>query len=120
MKKIQLASQILRVLFLALCLIMPLIYAYFILFHMEDMLNWGIWAAIIPPTLVHQTHYSFLHRLVILSIELIPLSMSLMVFNNLAKLFSLYGKGILWVRSLEKFLDTVEVNGQQVSRFFRT
>ena len=30
---------------------------------------------------------------------------------------SLYGKGILWVRTVNNFMEKVEVNGENISRF---
>jgi len=30
---------------------------------------------------------------------------------------ALYGKGILWVRTLENFLEGVEIDGKSVKRF---
>ena len=32
---------------------------------------------------------------------------------------ALYGKGILWVRTLKAFMEKIEVNGKKVSRFTR-
>lgn len=110
MKKIQRASQFLHAFFITLCWLIPLIIAYLILFNMEDMLlHWGIWTPIIPVSQIHNTHYTFIHRFVILAIELFPLSMSIMVFNNLAKLFSLYGEGILFEEENIKLIKGISI-----------
>jgi hypothetical protein len=96
MKKIQLTSQVLRILFRIFCWSVPLITAYLILFKLETLLNWGFWSSVIPLKQIHSSHYSLMHRFIILAIQLLPISITVIVCNKLAKLFSLYGKGILF------------------------
>ncbi|HHT9977318.1 TPA: DUF2975 domain-containing protein, partial [Legionella pneumophila] len=61
MKKIQKTSHILHILFRVLCWAIPSATAYFILFNIERMLNWGAWPFISFTQIHDPAHYSLLH-----------------------------------------------------------
>ncbi|STX39357.1 DUF2975 domain-containing protein [Legionella feeleii] len=97
MKKIQLTSHILNLFFRILCWLIPIATVFLSLFHIEDMLNWGAWASIISSTHIQDpSNYSLTHRLVILAIQFLPLSITVLICHKLAKLFGLYEKGDLF------------------------
>lgn len=97
MKKIKLTSHILYLLFRALCWALPLITSYLILFNFEGVLSWGGWGSIISSTHIQQNvPFSLTHRLVILIIQFLPLSITILICHKLAQLFHLYERGNLF------------------------
>ena len=110
MKKIQRTSHLLHILFKTLCWSMPFVTAYLILFNIEGMLNWGAWSSIISSTTIHNpSSYSLIHRLIILAIQLLPLSITVMIFNKLSKLFGLYEKGNLFDEENIKLIKGISI-----------
>lgn len=109
MKKIQRASRFLRLFFLSLCWFLPLLHTIIVFFYMEEMLNWGFWASVLPSTKVLNPHFSILHRLIILCIEFLSLSMTWFIFYKLAKLFALYEKGILFEEENIKLIKGISI-----------
>lgn len=109
MKKIQKTSHILHILFRVLCWAIPSATAYFILFNIERMLNWGAWPFISFTQIHDPAHYSLLHRLIILAIQLLPLSITVIIFNKLSKLFSLYEKGTLFEEENIKLIKSISI-----------
>ncbi|WP_019217840.1 DUF2975 domain-containing protein [Legionella tunisiensis] len=74
------------------------------------MFNWGAWSSIISARHVHDpSNYSLIHRLVILTIQLLPLSITVMIFNKLAKLFNLYGTGNLFEEANIKLIKSISI-----------
>ena len=97
MNKIKSTSHLLYLFFKTLCWALPLVNIGFILFNLEGMLNWGAWADIISIHDIQQTgHFSVIHRLVIILIDLLPLSITSVICYKLSKLFSLYERGHLF------------------------
>lgn len=97
MKKIKLTSHIFYLFFLALSWLLPLATSYLILFHLDTMLQWGAWHTFFSGTIVEDpAYFSLMHRLIILSIELVPLSITILIFRLLARLFHLYEQGNLF------------------------
>lgn len=110
MQKIKSTSHILHLFFRTLCWILPLATTYLILFHLERIIDWGAWASIIPSVhisakysqtassiVVNAAHYfSIYHRLAIVFIHMIPLSITILICHKLASLFHLYEQGSLF------------------------
>ncbi|MCW8418681.1 DUF2975 domain-containing protein [Fluoribacter dumoffii] len=111
MKKIQITSHILHILFKTLCWFLPLTTAYIILFKMEFLLHIGFWSSIFSTThiVTPSHHYSLAHRLVILVIQCMPLSITLMIFKKLAQLFYLYEKGNLFEEENIRLIKGVSI-----------
>lgn len=110
MQKIKSTSHMLYLFFRALCWILPVVTTYLILFNLEKIISWGSWASMIPSVYIsakysevstslvaNAPHYfSIYHRLVILCIQMIPLSITVLICHKLAKLFRLYEQGYLF------------------------
>ncbi|STX29044.1 Protein of uncharacterised function (DUF2975) [Legionella beliardensis] len=110
MKKIQTVSRILSLFFRVLCWVMPMVTSYLILFHLSGLLEWGAFALIIPAVHVQDTvHFSFLHRLMILAVQLLPLSITVSICYKLANLFKLYEKGELFAESTIKLIRSISI-----------
>lgn len=109
MNKIQRTSYLLHLLFKSLCWMAPLVTVYLIVFNIEGMLNWGAWSSIITTDKIQNLNYSFAHRLIILAIQLLPLSITVMIFRNLSKLFSLYAQGHLFEEDNIKLIKGISI-----------
>ena len=110
MKKIKVTSHLLYLFFRAITFLIPLAATYFILFRFEGMLSWGMWSQIISLAPIKTAvHFSFLHRLVILLINFIPLSITVLICNNLARLFRLYERGELFEDANIKLIKGISI-----------
>ncbi len=88
----------------------PLITAYLILFHFEDMIHWGIWSSIISPQDINNAiHFSLSHRFVILAIQFMPISITILICHKLAKLFRLYEQGDLFEEENIKLIKSISI-----------
>lgn len=110
MQKIKNTSHLLFLLFRTLCWALPLGTAYLILFHLNSMLDWGSWHTILSQThIINPTHYSLLHRLIILLIELLPLSITVLICNQLARLFHLFELGTLFEEENIRLIKRISI-----------
>jgi len=110
MQKIKRSSHLLFLFFRALCWILPMLTAYLILFHFDDLLHYGFWSSIIFTGKIQDTvPFSFLHRLIILSIQLMPLSMMVMICHKLARLFRLYEQGYLFEEDNIRLIKSIGI-----------
>ncbi|ARG97009.1 DUF2975 domain-containing protein [Legionella micdadei] len=97
MQKIKSVSHVLSQFFRGLCWLLPLIMSYFTLFHLEGALNIGVFSQVISSEKVQNAGYfSLTHRLFILLIEFLPLSITVLICHKLANLFRLYERGYLF------------------------
>lgn len=97
-------SYLLSLLFLAACWIYPLIQTYFIFFHLDEVMAW----AKLDNTL-DLSNLSLEHRLVIFAIACIPMSMVILIYRQLAKLFCLYEQGILFEMENIKLIKSIGI-----------
>ncbi len=110
MNKIKCSSHILYLFFRALCWVIPLATIYLILFNLAGLLEWGSMALIIPSVHVNNgSDFSLIHRLVILSIQLLPLSVTVLICKRLAKLFQLYEQGQLFEMDNIKLIKNISI-----------
>ena len=110
MLKIKRTSHILSLLFRTLCWALPLGTAYLILFHLEAMLHWGAWHSIFSGTLIENpSQFSLTHRFIILTIELVPISITVLICHLLAKLFLLYEQGALFEEENIKLIKYISI-----------
>lgn len=113
MQKIKKTSHLLSLFFRSLCWIMPLATTCLILFNMDFMLYIGAWSSMITEVQVKEIlsagQFSLAHRLVILTIELLSLSISVFICHKLAKLFHLYEKGYLFEEENIKLIKQVGI-----------
>lgn len=97
MKKIQLTSRLLSYFFKGLSWALPLVTGYFLLFDLEVITGQLGFLLLVPNVPIHNTlPFSMLHKGLLLAIQLIPLSMTLLICQALSKLFSLYERGDLF------------------------
>lgn len=97
MQKIKFTSHLLFLFFRTLCWAIPLVTAYLVLFNLQGMVKLGAWMHLtLPNHLEDLDHFSLLHRLLILAIEALPLSITVLICRQLASLFHLYGQGYLF------------------------
>ncbi len=89
----------LSVLFRIFCWAIPLTTAYLILFDIQGMMNVGGWPAVLAnfdhPVLlekVNLVNFSLAHRFILLAIEFLPISLTVLIFYKLSGLFRLYAE----------------------------
>ncbi|WP_419418592.1 DUF2975 domain-containing protein [Legionella sp. D16C41] len=112
MNKIQATSRILSHFFKFLCWFLPLLTAYLILFKLPkllDLISFILTMPSVPILNGAPPHFSFLQRLVILAIQLLPLSMTTLICYKLAKLFQLYEKGMLFEQINIKLIKSISI-----------
>jgi len=110
MKKIQTTSRMLSRLFLALCWIIPLGTAYLVLFHLKECLDWGLFSLMLPSEQVqHIETFSPAHRLLILAIQFLPISITVFICASLARLFKLYEYGRLFEEDNIKLVRRISI-----------
>jgi hypothetical protein len=113
MQKIKRISHFLSLFFRSLCWAMPLATACLILFNMDFMLYIGAWSSMITETQVKEIldsgQFSLTHRLVILAIEFMSLSITVFICHKLANLFYLYEKGYLFEAENIKLIKHVGI-----------
>lgn len=91
MQKITRISRLLSLLFRTTCWVYPITYLYLLFFHLSKIMDWAGLGANFD-----WTHYTLEHRLTILALACVPMSIILLIFHNLAKLFQLYQQGYLF------------------------
>ncbi|WP_131782952.1 DUF2975 domain-containing protein [Legionella gresilensis] len=110
MNKIQLASRILSVFFKFCCWFIPSITIYLILFKLPKSLDISTFVLMMP--IVHidgSAQFSILHRLIILTIQFLPLSITIMICYKLAKLFRLYAEEKLFEQINIKLIKSISL-----------
>jgi Protein of unknown function (DUF2975) len=91
MNNIKKTSHVLATLFRLFTWLIPLSIALMILFNFEGLMHLGIWDSVISSdNIQNSSSFSLSHRLFILMIQFIPLSVTVMICDKLAKLFKLY------------------------------
>lgn len=108
MRKIKTASRILHVLFMSLCWLLPILMAFFTFFHIETMMHYGIFP-IVSSSKIHSTDYSLIHKAIIFTIQLLPLSITICIYYRLARLFNLYEHGSLFELDNIKLIKQISI-----------
>ena len=95
MQKIRTASHLFYLLFKSMCWIIPLITCFIIIFQINELMTFiGLDTKYTFANTIHdlsqQGNFSLQHRLVILLIKTIPLTITVMLFHKLSQLFKLY------------------------------
>ncbi|MBS0359612.1 MAG: DUF2975 domain-containing protein [Proteobacteria bacterium] len=96
MNKIRIASHSLHILFKVLCWLLPIVLAYFTFFHLDSMIQNGMFNSMVPSSKIHSTHFSLIHRAIVSAIYVFSTSITIIVFYQLSKLFHLYERGLLF------------------------
>ena len=107
MQRIKTASHALYLFFRALCFIIPSVTAYLVLFHLDSMVKFGVWDSLISQSQIYQHDFSLGHRFIILLVDIIPLSITLLICHQLAKLFRLYEHGFLFEQDNIRFIKRI-------------
>jgi hypothetical protein len=101
MQKIKNTSHILYLLFRSLCWFIPLTTTVLILFKFDWMCYIGAWSSLISAEQIRDpSHFSWLHRSILLTIEWMPMTITILICNKLARLFGLFEKGDLFEEEL--------------------
>ena len=123
MSKIKTTSHFLYLFFRFLCFFLPVITVYLVLFNLEVALNIGIWAGMISPDQIQNVStFSFVHRLTLLVIELLPLSVTIYILHKLSNLFHLYEQGYLFEEENIKLIKHIGIGmvaGQFIHVFYQ-
>ncbi|AWN72783.1 DUF2975 domain-containing protein [Legionella anisa] len=123
MKKIKNTSHILYLLFRILCWLIPLTTTLLILFEFDWMCYVGAWSSLISLEQIRDpSHFSWMHRFVVLVIEWMPLTITILICHKLAKLFRLFEKGDLFEKENIKLIKQVSIYmilGEIVQLFYQ-
>lgn len=109
MKKIQRASHVLCLFFKSICWLLPLVIAFLTFFKIDAMISSGMFSQSLFDSKIYSTNYSFLHKLIIFAIQLIPLSITILICHKLARLFHLYEKGVLFEIENFKIIKKISI-----------
>ncbi|AHE66646.1 DUF2975 domain-containing protein [Legionella oakridgensis] len=110
MQKIKSTSHLLFLFFRTLCWGIPLLMTYFILFNLQGMVNLGIWMHLaLPDPIQNLEHFSLMHRLLILAIEAMPVSITVLICHQLANLFHLYEQGYLFEEKNIRLIKNISI-----------
>ncbi|KTD27475.1 Protein of uncharacterised function (DUF2975) [Legionella israelensis] len=109
MRKIKTASRILHLIFMSLCWLLPIVTAFFTFFHIDTMIHYGMFDQIISSSKIHSTDYSLIHKAIIFTIQLLPLSITIFICHRLAKLFNLYEHGSLFELDNIKIIKQISI-----------
>lgn len=110
MQKIKSTSHLLYLFFGALCWLLPAITSYFILFHFQGLVDTGFFDAIIAPFQIHDlTRFSIERRLLVLAVQLLPLSLTALICLQLSRLFRLYEQGHLFESANIKLIRSIGI-----------
>lgn len=109
MQKIKNTSHLFYLFFRTLCWVLPFLTAYLIMFHFELTLNLGFWNFISSNFVLNPEEFSLPHKAIILLIQLVPLSITVLICNKLAKLFYLYEKGTLFEEENIKLIKQISI-----------
>ena len=111
MQKITKTSHLLYRLFQVLSWFLPLITVYLFLFKFEMLQSIGFWSHSIA--LNYQIHdmanFSFIHKMLILAIECIPLSITVLICHKLSKLFHLFEQGSLFEEENIRLIKQISI-----------
>lgn len=123
MKKIKNTSHILYLLFRTLCWLIPLTTTFLILFEFDWMCYIGSWSSLISAEQIRDpSHFSWMHRVVVLAIEWMPLTITILICHKLGKLFWLFEKGNLFEEENIKLIKQVSIYmilGEVVRLFYQ-
>jgi len=109
MQKIKKISHLFYLFFKTLCWLLPSLTVYCILFHLQTMLHFG-WSPIIAVDQIQNSgQFSFGHRVIILTIQLLPLTVTVFICTKLASLFHLYEQGILFEQENIKLIKGISL-----------
>lgn len=106
MKKIQFTSRMLSLFFRTISFALPIIFAYLILFNFERMIAWGAWSSF---SINDTTPFSLIHRMIILIINFLPLSITVLICHKLSRLFRLYEQGKLFEEENIKLIRSISI-----------
>lgn len=110
MHKIKTTSHILSLFFRTLCWFMPIIIGSLILFDLEDLRRFGMWSEIVMFQYTHNiSNFSWTHKFIILAIEALPLSITIMICHKLAQLFRLFEKNYLFENENIKLIKHISI-----------
>lgn len=109
MKKIQRASHVLCLFFKSICWLSPLVIAFLTFFKIDAMIDYGMFDRIVSSSKIYSTDYSFLHKLIIFAIQLLPLSITILICHKLSRLFHLYEKGMFFEIENIKIIKQVSI-----------
>lgn len=110
MQKIKNTSHILYLLFRSLCWIMPLATTFLILFKIDWMCHIGAWSSLISVEQIYESsHFSWMHRCIVLVIEWMPLTITILICHQLAKLFRLFENGHLFEQENIRLIKQVSI-----------
>lgn len=96
MSKIQLASRTLKILFRLLSFLIVALTVYLILFDIPDFLIFSMNAPFLSTLQIQHPIYSAQHRLIILAIEALPLTFTVLICLRLSSLFQSFEQGYLF------------------------
>ncbi|WP_131795660.1 DUF2975 domain-containing protein [Fluoribacter gormanii] len=123
MQKIKNTSHVLYLLFRGLCWLIPLTTTVLILFKFDWMCSIGAWSSLISTEQIHDpSHFSWLHRGILLAIEWIPMTITILICHKLAKLFGLFENGHLFEEENIKLIKQVSIYmilGELVQLFYQ-
>ncbi|WP_454781448.1 DUF2975 domain-containing protein [Legionella sp. WA2022007384] len=123
MQKIKNTSHILYLLFRSLCWFIPLTTSVLILFKFDWMCYIGAWSSLISAEQIRDpSHFSWLHRSILLVIEWMPMTITILICNKLARLFGLFEKGDLFEEENIKLIKQVSIFmifGELVQLFYQ-
>ena len=110
MQKITKTSHLLYRLFQVLSWFLPLITVYLFLFKFETLQNFGFWSRSIAVNQIHDiAAFSLAHKLIVLAIECIPLSITVLICHKLAKLFHLFEQGSLFEEENIRLIKQISI-----------
>lgn len=123
MNKIKNTSHILYLLFCFLFWFIPLTTSLLILFQFDWMCSIGAWSSFISVDQIHDAHqFSWLHKGIVLVIEWLPLTITLLICRNLAHLFHLFERGDLFEQENIKLIKKISICmivGELVQLFYQ-
>jgi hypothetical protein len=106
MKKIKTMSHLLSILFHAACWVYLLIQIYYMFFNLDGFLTW------LRPILgltYNFSNLSFGQHIVIIALSCIPMSITILIYHQLAKLFRLYEQGYLFKIENIKLIKSIGI-----------
>ncbi|WP_115703093.1 DUF2975 domain-containing protein [Legionella sainthelensi] len=110
MNKIKSTSYLLHLFFRSLCWFIPLITTFLILVKFDWMCHLGGWSTVISPERIYDLkHFSLAHRCILLAIEGLPLTVTILICYKLAKLFKLFEQGHLFEEDNIKLIKQVSI-----------
>lgn len=97
MSKVKRTSKMLYLLFTGLTWLTPLALIATLFINQALLFHYGLYSEVVSAARVYQPEeFSWLHRIIILCISAIPVSITTFIFYNTARLFKLYYQGALF------------------------